>query len=316
MKKVLNIAKNILVWALAAFSVFMMVFTVISVKTFDKYDKPLFGYFAYTVLTDSMSASGIDSGSIVFVKSVDPATLKPDDIITYQPRNLPTNVMDGGTTITHKIRRLTLDAEGKPGFVTYGTTTGVDDEAIVTYEWVVGKYQFHIPFIGSFFQFVKTTPGYISCIFIPFALLLLYNGANCVTLFRRYRKEQLADLQAEKDRLSAEREENAKVLAELRALKQQLAGGVAENIASPASAPAPTHVAAPQPMPQPSAPAQTLDAPSAQTATPRRVRTVRPVSADEEIKEVSAPTAPADNGPSASPEGDAPALRRPRVRRR
>ncbi len=355
MKKALNIVKNILVWALAAFSVFMMIFTVISVKTFDKYDKSLFGFYAYTVLTDSMSESGIDSGSIVFVKKVDPATLKPGDIISYQP----VNNMSGGTTITHMIRRLTVDAEGNPGFITYGTTTNVDDETVVTYPYVTGKYQFHIPFIGAFFQFVKSTPGYISCIFIPFALLLVYNGANCVTLFRRYRKEQLADLQAEKDRLSAEREENAKVLAELRALRQQLAGGGVQEApaqpiapqappASPAPAAEQTAAQAAPAAPQYTAPVQST-APDAaqpvrrasegpvrpavpaagQNAAPQRVRTVRPAPAAPErpAPAESSVTAPARPAPAASPEavrptappasaGDAPALRRPRARRR
>ena len=57
---------------------------------------------------------------------------------------------------------------------------------------------------------------------------MLYQGINCVKLFRRYKKEQMEELQAEKDQLAAEREENMKMLAELKALKEQLAANSSE----------------------------------------------------------------------------------------
>ena len=63
--------------------------------------------------------------------------------------------------MTHKIRRLTKTADGSPGFVTYGTTTDTDDEAIVTYPYVLGKYTGKLPKVGTFFTFLKTTQGYI-----------------------------------------------------------------------------------------------------------------------------------------------------------
>ena len=44
MKKALNIVKNILVWLVVVFAVLMMVFTVVSVNTFDRSDRSLFGY--------------------------------------------------------------------------------------------------------------------------------------------------------------------------------------------------------------------------------------------------------------------------------
>ena len=43
MKKALHIIKNILVWLIAAIAVLMMVFTIVSVNTFDRADRTIFG---------------------------------------------------------------------------------------------------------------------------------------------------------------------------------------------------------------------------------------------------------------------------------
>lgn len=77
--------------------------------------------------------------------------------------------------------------------------------------------------MGTFFAFLKTVPGYIVCILIPFLLLIAYNGWNCVMLFRRYKKEQMEELQMEKDKLAEERKQSAEMMKELQALRSQLA---------------------------------------------------------------------------------------------
>ncbi len=225
MRKALNVIKSILVWLLILVAIAMMLFTVISVRFFNRNDRDFFGYKLYIVNSDSMSLTDFDSGSLILVKEVDPTTLKPGDIITFMSQG--TNSF--GETITHKIRRTTVDAEGNPGFVTYGTTTDTDDETIVTYPYILGKYQKHIAGLGTFFAFLKTTPGYFVCIFIPFMLIILYEGVRFFTLFRRYKQEQMDEMQAERERLEAEKAENAKMLEELRVLKAQLEGKVAEG---------------------------------------------------------------------------------------
>lgn len=218
MKKVFNIIKTTLVWLVVLLAVSMMIFTVVSVTTFNRNDRDLFGYKMYIVNSDSMAATDFNAGSLILVKEVDPSTLKEGDIITFMSQDTESF----GESITHKIRKLTTDAEGNPGFVTYGTTTDTDDATIVTYPYVLGKYTGHIPHLGTFFNFLKTTPGYFVCIFVPFMLIILYEGIKFFNLFRRYRKEQLEEMQAEKDKIAAEKAENAKMLEELKALKAQL----------------------------------------------------------------------------------------------
>ncbi|MCI9449369.1 MAG: signal peptidase I [Clostridiales bacterium] len=221
MKKALNIIKSIFTWLVVALAVCMMIFTIVSVNTFDRSDRSIFGYKMFIVLSDSMSKTDFDAGDLVLSKEVDPSELQVGDIISYQS----TNEENYGETVTHKIRDLTTDAEGAPGFVTYGTTTDTNDENIVTYSFVLGKYQTHLPGVGKFFQFLKTTPGYIACIFIPFLLLILMQGINSIRLFRKYKKEQQEELQAEKDKIEADRAETQKMMAELLAMKAELQGG-------------------------------------------------------------------------------------------
>ena len=218
MKKALNIVKSALVWLVIAVAVFMMVFTIVSVTMFNRNDRDLFGYKMYIVNSDSMAKTDFKAGSLIFVKEVDPTTLKEGDIITF----ISQNEESFGETVTHKIRRLTKDAEGNHGFITYGTTTDVDDETIVTYPYILGKYESNIPVLGTFFNFLKTTTGYFVCIFIPFMLIILSEGVKFFNLFRRYKKEQMDEMESERAKIEEERAANARMLEELQKLKAQL----------------------------------------------------------------------------------------------
>lgn len=226
--KVLKVIRSVFVWIFIALAVAMMVFTIVSAATFDKADRNIFGYKAFIVLSDSMKATDFDAGDLVLVKDVDPATLEEGDIISYTSQNTE----NFGETVTHKIRTLTTDANGEPGFVTYGTTTGKDDATVVTYPYVLGKYQMSIPKVGTFFQFLKTTPGYIVCILIPFLVLILVEGIHCISLFRKYKAEQQAELKAERDKIEEERAETQRMMQELLEMKAKMEGAPASEPAA------------------------------------------------------------------------------------
>ncbi len=242
-KKIMNILIKVVTWLLVAFTVFMMVFTIVTVTTVDKNDRAILGVKFYIVQTDSMSKSELNAdmdvhfnaGDIVIIKNVkDPRTLQAGDIIAY----MSTNSDSYGETVTHMIREVKKTEDGKVlGYVTFGTNTGVDDEALVEPEYVLGAYTGKMPGVGNFFAFVKSVPGYIVCILVPFLLLILYNGVNVIRLFRKYKREQMEVMQAEKDKLEAERAENQRMMQELLALKAQLdqKNGEAPPPAEPAS---------------------------------------------------------------------------------
>lgn len=209
---------TILVWLVVVLAVFMMVFTIVSVTTFNSSQRTLFGYRALIVMSDSMSATDFSAGDLVLTRYVDPDTLQPGDIIAYSSLD-PDNY---GETITHKIRSRATNASGEPGFVTYGTTTDTDDAIVVTYPYVLGKYTGRIPKAGSFFLFLKTTPGYIVCILLPFLLLILMEGVHCIRLFKQYKSEQQTELNEERERLRKDREETQRMKSELAELMSRI----------------------------------------------------------------------------------------------
>ena len=206
--------RNVLVILVAVLAVCMMLFTIASVATFDRADRSLFGCRAFIVMSDSIKATDFASGDLIFVKQVDPDTLQPGDIIAYTSQNAESY----GETITHKIRQRTTTEDGEPGFITYGTTTDTDDEAVVTYPAILGRYVRRLPGVGRFFLFLKTTPGYIVCILTPFVLLILLEGVHCMRLFAQYKKMQ----QAERDRLKAEREETQQMKQQLMEMMEKI----------------------------------------------------------------------------------------------
>ncbi len=211
-KKVLGITKTVLLWTLVAISVGIMIFTMVSVKFFNNRDTDIFGYKAFIVLSDSMSSENGDTskghfnaGDLVISKQVDPDELEVGDIITFISQN-PESMDE---IVTHMIKEKIVENGITTGFVTYGTATGTVDSVVVESPFVVGEYKFRIPALGTFFNFLKTTPGYIVCILIPFLLLIGMQGINSVRLFKKYKAEEMAELEearlAEQEALAAER---------------------------------------------------------------------------------------------------------------
>ncbi len=217
-KKALKKALNIISWILVVLAVFMIIFTVMSSIMLEKEERNLFGVRAYAVLSDSMSKTDFDAGDIVFVKVVDPATLEVGDIISYKSAEADTH----GEIITHKIRELTVDEAGNPVFITYGTTTNVNDEQPVSYSQVVGKMLFSVPNVGEFFAFIKTPTGYILIIFLPIAILLLLQALNSFRLYKLYKAGESAEVKSAKAEREKQTEQNKELMEELRKTKELL----------------------------------------------------------------------------------------------
>ena len=217
MNKVWNCLWNILMTAVVIIAVCVMIYTILSVTSDDEMDCTVFGYKMFIVVSDSMSATDFSAGDVIFVKETDPRNLKAGDIIAFYSRNEESY----GETVAHKIRSLTTEADGTPGFITYGTTTGVDDEEIVAYKDVLGKYRMRIPAVGRFFSFLKTVPGYLLFILLPFMILIISQGINCIKNFKEYRKDEMTSIKEERDKLQAEREEMQRLLAEMEEWKSQ-----------------------------------------------------------------------------------------------
>ena len=242
-RKVFEIIKTIFVWIVVIFSVGIMIFTVISSTMLKDKDKSLFGIKVFIVLSDSMKGDGsaedeytrehggvFAAGDLVVDVAISEGgykDLKAGDIITYQVMSefddgISENTFPPGSIITHKIREVITDTNGVIRFRTYGTTTNSDDPVLVEGSQIVGKYVFALHGVGTFFNYLKTTPGFICCILIPFVILIALQGLNVIKAFRRYKAEQTASLRAEREQIANEKAETQRLMEELLALKAQM----------------------------------------------------------------------------------------------
>lgn len=220
MRKAINIAGRIITLLILLFTVFVMIFTIISVNTVGR-DADLFGYKPYIVLSDSMRDT-FAVGDISVSKTVEADTLEIGDIITF--KSIDPNNYD--QVVTHKIRDV-ISYEGEPAFVTYGTTTGTEDAYPVPFDRVIGEYQFRLPKMGYFFQFLKTPAGYFTIILIPFLILIGVQAVKFFRLTRQYKAEQQAEIAAQKAEVEAQWQEARQMKEELARLRAQMMGGTA-----------------------------------------------------------------------------------------
>ena len=148
-KKVCSISSTILLIALALIAAALFV--------------PKFlGYDQFAVLSGSMEPN-IHVGAIVYAKEADPETLEVGDVITYQ--------ISGDTMVTHRI--VAID-EAATSVTTKGDANEAEDASPVSYENIVGKYAFNIPYLGYISIYGKTPLG-IGAICAVLILIILLN---------------------------------------------------------------------------------------------------------------------------------------------
>ena len=208
-KKALKITGNVLTVAVAILVVIMTVLTVFSMVFNRDGTASVFGAQAYVVQSDSM-APEFAAGDVIFSEEVNPEELVAGDIITFISRDSASY----GQTITHCIREVTTH-NGELAFITYGIATGVDDGTSAAASDVLGRYTFRIAGLGSFFAFLKSVPGYIVCILLPFLVIIGLQIANIVSAVRAARAEKAAAAAAERSRVEALEEEVARLRAQV-----------------------------------------------------------------------------------------------------
>ena len=126
----------------------------------------LVGFQVFTVLSGSMEPT-YHVGSLIYVKSVDPAQLQAGDVITF--------MLDENTVATHRIIQVVPD-EDEPEvlrFATQGDANDAPDGTPVHYKNVIGKPVFSVPYLGYFANFVQNPPGLYFAIGFAVVLVLL-----------------------------------------------------------------------------------------------------------------------------------------------
>lgn len=124
------------------------------------------GLKPYSVLSGSMQ-SVYPTGSLLYIKNVNPETLEVGDVITYK--------MAGGTLCTHRIVELVAD-EDAPNIIRFRTKGDENldaDTPLVSYENVVGKAVFCIPLLGYLATYIAIPPWKYIAITVAIAIILI-----------------------------------------------------------------------------------------------------------------------------------------------
>lgn len=122
------------------------------------------GTIPLTVYTGSMEPT-IATGAIVLIEPVDPSTLVPGDVITYQV------APDVDEYITHRIVSV-QPGTSPPSFVTKGDNNDGEDIDPVPVGAVRGKVWIDVPYVGTAQQVVTGRTG-IATMAVLAGLLLL-----------------------------------------------------------------------------------------------------------------------------------------------
>ncbi len=122
----------------------------------------------YTIATGSMVPNINVMDAIINIRVDDPDDLKVGDVITFRSSN-PTSM---GLTMTHRIKEITTDNDGKICYVTKGDANPVEDELCAKYSNVIGKVIIRIPGLGHIQRFLASGFGWLLCILIPAVIII------------------------------------------------------------------------------------------------------------------------------------------------
>ena len=124
------------------------------------------GLQVFTVLSGSMEPT-YHTGSLIYVKKVDPYTIEPGQPITF--------MLDENTIATHRVVGVVPDEEDPTviRFRTKGDANDAEDGSLVHYKNVIGTPVFSIPYLGYVADYIQHPPGMYIAISAGAVLLLL-----------------------------------------------------------------------------------------------------------------------------------------------
>ena len=168
----------------------------------------LLGYECYNVISPSMEPEyGV--GDLLYVKDVDPTTIKEGDVITFI-------VNEDLVVGTHRVVR--VDAENQR-FYTKGDANDIEDQNPVHFNNVIGVPQFSIPKLGYVSDFVQNPPGMYITIGVGIVLILLVFVPDMIGKKKEDEDTEASAVQTEIDTAA---EENEKLKAELAQLRAEM----------------------------------------------------------------------------------------------
>ena len=142
----------------------LMVFSVVQNKVSGGPPR-VAGYHMYIVLSGSM-APAFDTGSMVFVKPVEPEEIKEGDVITFRGSG------DSSFLTTHRVMEI-IGTRQDLEFITKGDANDVNDPYPVPGDNLVGRVALVVPYVGYLMAFGQTKQGMLVLIVVPGVLLII-----------------------------------------------------------------------------------------------------------------------------------------------
>lgn len=201
-KKIWNIVSTALVVIMVVCAVFLM-------------GSRLMGFRCFNIISPSMEPEYM-VGDLIYVKDVDPTTIKEGDVITFI-------VNEDLVVGTHRVVR--VDAENQR-FYTKGDANEIEDQSPVHFNNVIGVPKFAIPKLGYVSDFVQNPPGMYITIGIGIILILAVFLPDMIGKKKNEDEDEaVATMQTEIDTAA---EENEQLKAELAQLRAEMEGKKSE----------------------------------------------------------------------------------------
>lgn len=178
LKKIWNITSTAVVVLIVLCAVFLM-------------GSRLMGYQVFTIISGSMEPE-YNVGDLIYVKKVDPQTIKVGDDITF--------ILNEDLVIaTHRVVR--IDAE-KQHFYTKGLANEIEDSDPVHFNNVIGVPKFSIAKLGYVSNFIQNPPGTYITIGLGVLLILIVFLPDIIS--KKEKEETQDDVSEENERLKSE----------------------------------------------------------------------------------------------------------------
>ena len=197
LKFIWNIVSTALVILMVLCAIFLMGSRVIGLQCFN-------------IISPSM-APEYNVGDLIYVKDVDPTTIKAGDVITFIVNE---NLVVG----THRVVRVD---EEKQHFYTKGDANNAEDAEPVHFNNVIGVPRFSIPKLGYVSAFIQNPPGTYITIALGAILIVAVFLPDLFTK-KKKKEEYTVDETAAKAELDAANLENERLKAELEKLRAEM----------------------------------------------------------------------------------------------
>lgn len=132
----------------------------------------IFGIEMYGILTGSMEPA-CPTGSLVYVKPVNPESLQEKDIVTFQK---------GKLVITHRVVKNDIQKEE---LITKGDANNANDIQPVTYKQIKGKVTLTVPLLGYVALRLNSAAGISVCVIILALGLMFWVLGDMLSMKKR-----------------------------------------------------------------------------------------------------------------------------------